>query len=173
MPPSRRRCQNTPGGHWSIRLTNNFAANSIPRRRSDFPWRWSWCGTAGVACCFTHWRRAEEKPYAASSHKMERRPPARRILGTNGNYCAVPEAGVPNMTRFHITLIIALALGAMTLALGQFFLFASMVVAFLIVAGLGVALPQLRFFGPFICRGTSTPRCVARTFAHAPEAGSP
>ena len=76
------------------------------------------------------------------------------------------------MTRFHITLIIALALGAMTLAMGQFFLFASVVVAFLIMAGLGVALPQLRFFGPFICSGAGTRRYVALTFDDGPDAGS-
>jgi peptidoglycan/xylan/chitin deacetylase (PgdA/CDA1 family) len=76
------------------------------------------------------------------------------------------------MTRFHITLIIALALGAATLASGQFLWFAVVAIALLVVAGLGVAFPQMRFFGPFICRGANTRRCVALTFDDGPDASS-
>ena len=47
-----------------------------------------------------------------------------------------------------------------------------MAVAFLIVVGLGVAIPQLSFFGTFICRGTNSQRCVALTFDDGPDARS-
>jgi peptidoglycan/xylan/chitin deacetylase (PgdA/CDA1 family) len=76
------------------------------------------------------------------------------------------------MTRFQITLIIALALGAATLAFGQFLWFAVVAIAFLVVAGLGVAFPQMRFFGPFICRGNRSVRQVALTFDDGPDASS-
>jgi peptidoglycan/xylan/chitin deacetylase (PgdA/CDA1 family) len=76
------------------------------------------------------------------------------------------------MTRFHITLIVALVLGAVMLAFGQSGTFAGVVGGFLVVAGLGVAFPQMRFFGPFICRGPSARRCVALTFDDGPDASS-
>lgn len=76
------------------------------------------------------------------------------------------------MTRFHITLIVALVLGAVMLAFGQSGAFAGVVGGFLVVAGLGVAFPQMRFFGPFICRGPSVRRCVALTFDDGPDASS-
>jgi len=41
------------------------------------------------------------------------------------------------------------------------------------VVGLGVAIPQLRFFGPFVCRGDATPeRAVALTFDDGPDPAS-
>ena len=44
--------------------------------------------------------------------------------------------------------------------------------AFLIVTGLGVAFPQMRFFGPYICRGTEARKQVALTFDDGPDARS-
>src|SRR5260221_6136980 len=78
----------------------------------------------------------------------------------------------PAMTRFHITAIVALACGAFALGLRNFVLFAAVAVVFLIVAGFGVAFPQLDFFGRFICRGSGLRRCAALTFDDGPDADS-
>src|SRR5260221_862439 len=78
----------------------------------------------------------------------------------------------PAMTRFHITAIVALACGAFALGLRNFVLFAAVAVVFLIVAGFGVAFPQLDFFGRFICRGSGLRRCAALTFDDRPDAHS-
>jgi len=42
----------------------------------------------------------------------------------------------------------------------------------LVVIGLGVTLPQLQLFGPFVCRGVSNQRRVALTFDDGPDARS-
>jgi peptidoglycan-N-acetylglucosamine deacetylase len=76
------------------------------------------------------------------------------------------------MTRFHITLIVAALFGALALAFGNFILTGAVVAALLAVVGLGVAFPQLSFFGKFICRGKTSRRCVALTFDDGPDARS-
>jgi peptidoglycan/xylan/chitin deacetylase (PgdA/CDA1 family) len=76
------------------------------------------------------------------------------------------------MTRFHIVMMIALLLGALALTLGQVAAFVGVVITLLAVLGLGVAIPQLRLFGPFVCRGAPERRCVALTFDDGPDARS-
>jgi len=76
------------------------------------------------------------------------------------------------MSRFHITLIIALLLAAVALASGSFFLLVTAMVALIFRVGLGVAIPQMNFFGPFICRGDNSQRRVALTFDDGPDARS-
>jgi len=76
------------------------------------------------------------------------------------------------MTRFHIAVIGATLLGAAALLLGNRPLFVVVVLALLAVIGLGVALPQLSLFGPFVCRGTGAQRRVALTFDDGPDARS-
>ena len=76
------------------------------------------------------------------------------------------------VSRFHITLGIALLLAAAALALGKATLAILVAITFLILAGLGVALPQMQFFGPFICRGTAVNKRVALTFDDGPDADS-
>lgn len=73
------------------------------------------------------------------------------------------------MTRFHIVAIVAVILGATALALHQFILFGAVIFAFAIVISFGVAIPQLQLFGNFICRGSSSRRCVALTFDDGPD----
>jgi peptidoglycan/xylan/chitin deacetylase (PgdA/CDA1 family) len=51
-------------------------------------------------------------------------------------------------------------------------LFSGVVVAFLAVVAIGVKTPQLRFFGPYVCRGLGARRCVALTFDDGPDARS-
>ncbi|MEJ0090251.1 MAG: polysaccharide deacetylase family protein [Limisphaerales bacterium] len=76
------------------------------------------------------------------------------------------------MSRFHITLVIALLLAAVALALGSVFLFVTAVVALLFRVSLGVAIPQMSFFGPFLCSGDNSQRRVALTFDDGPDARS-
>ena len=73
------------------------------------------------------------------------------------------------MTRFHILAIVAALSGAAALALHQAALCGVVVAALLIVIGLGVAFPQLSLFGPFVCRGNASRRCVALTFDDGPD----
>jgi peptidoglycan/xylan/chitin deacetylase (PgdA/CDA1 family) len=73
------------------------------------------------------------------------------------------------MSRYRIGAIIALALGAMAYAFGQPNLCWLVFAGFVVLTGLGVALPQFRFFGPFVCRGNSTRRQVALTFDDGPD----
>jgi len=76
------------------------------------------------------------------------------------------------MTRFHITALGALLLGLLAWAIGSVAWLCGVMVAFLVVLGLGVAFPQMRFFGPFVCRGMSSRPCVALTFDDGPDAHS-
>lgn len=82
------------------------------------------------------------------------------------------ESGVPTMTRFQIITIIALPLAALALVLGYLVLLIVALVAFGVVIGLGVTLPQLSLFGPYICQGNPSKRCIALTFDDGPDSRS-
>jgi len=73
------------------------------------------------------------------------------------------------MTRFHLAVIGAVLLGLLTWAMGSIALLVVVVAAFFVVTGLGVAFPQMRFFGPFVCRGVGSRQCVALTFDDGPD----
>ena len=73
------------------------------------------------------------------------------------------------MTRFHVTLATMLLLAAAALAMGSMLMLALVIAVFLVVGGLGVALPQMQFFGPFICRGGGVDRRIALTFDDGPD----
>jgi peptidoglycan/xylan/chitin deacetylase (PgdA/CDA1 family) len=73
------------------------------------------------------------------------------------------------MTRFHFIAVLAALCGAMALWWHNFILFGVVIFALLIVLGLGVAIPQLKLFGPFICRGSNARRAVALTFDDGPD----
>jgi peptidoglycan/xylan/chitin deacetylase (PgdA/CDA1 family) len=76
------------------------------------------------------------------------------------------------MSRYRICAIIALVLCAVAWGTGHPALCWVVVVAFPILVGFGVAFPQLRFFGKFICRGSRLRRQVALTFDDGPDARS-
>ena len=76
------------------------------------------------------------------------------------------------MTRFHITLLLAANLAALAAASGNWLWLTAVVVAMFLMIGLGVALPQMKFFGPFICEGDSSKKQVALTFDDGPDARS-
>lgn len=73
------------------------------------------------------------------------------------------------MTRFHVIAIITTIAGATAIALGSHLALGIIVAAFAIVMGFGVALPRWRMFGPFICQGDNSQRCVALTFDDGPD----
>lgn len=76
------------------------------------------------------------------------------------------------MSRFHQVLISALLLGGLAVICGKMILLAAVIGTFVLITSLGVAFPQLRFFGPFLCRGDVSRRCVALTFDDGPDACS-
>ena len=76
------------------------------------------------------------------------------------------------ITRFHITLFLAANLAALSVASGNWLWLAAVAVAMFFVIGLGVALPQMKFFGPFICEGDASKKQVALTFDDGPDARS-
>jgi len=73
------------------------------------------------------------------------------------------------MSRYRICAIIAIVLGGLAIASGKaawcWWIFA----ALSLLIGLGVAFPQLSFFGPFICRGSTDSRQIALTFDDGPD----
>lgn len=73
------------------------------------------------------------------------------------------------MTRFHVIAIVTALASATAIALGSFLALGVIVAVFAIVMGLGVALPQWRMFGPFICEGDASQRRVALTFDDGPD----
>lgn len=73
------------------------------------------------------------------------------------------------VTRFHFIAVLAFVTASVALACGQWLLLPAAFAALFIAIGLGVAIPQLSFFGPFICRGNSARRQVALTFDDGPD----
>jgi len=78
----------------------------------------------------------------------------------------------PTLTRFHIVAMIAVLLGTLALGFGHGVMFGAVVLALLLVIGLGSAIPQMSLFGPFVCHGARWRRCVALTFDDGPDARS-
>ncbi|MGC3961197.1 MAG: polysaccharide deacetylase family protein [Verrucomicrobiota bacterium] len=76
------------------------------------------------------------------------------------------------MTRFHFIALLAAAVAAVALACGQWGLLIATLLALFTAIGLGVTIPQLRFFGNFICSGNPAKRQVALTFDDGPDARS-
>ena len=62
------------------------------------------------------------------------------------------------MTRFHTSALVAAILIIAALGTAEWWLIYATLAAFFIVMGLGVAIPQLRFFGTYICRGDPAKR---------------
>jgi peptidoglycan/xylan/chitin deacetylase (PgdA/CDA1 family) len=74
------------------------------------------------------------------------------------------------MTRYRAVQVAALVLAGLAVSQGQIAWVGVVVAALGGVVGLGVAIPQLRFFGPFVCRGEGTrDRAVALTFDDGPD----
>lgn len=76
------------------------------------------------------------------------------------------------MTRYLVVRILAALLGVVAWAFGGLLWLLAVVVALLTVTALGVVMPRLQFFGPFVCHGAGQQRRVALTFDDGPDAGS-
>lgn len=76
------------------------------------------------------------------------------------------------MKRYQIAILLAVALCIPALIHRNFTFAAFVIFVLLIVMGFGVAIPELRFFGDFICRGSRKKRRVALTFDDGPDADS-
>ena len=76
------------------------------------------------------------------------------------------------MSRFNILTIVAVPLGTLALGFGNPGLFGAILAGWLIITGLGVAIPKLRLFGPYQCRGTGSEKRVALTFDDGPDSRS-
>ncbi len=76
------------------------------------------------------------------------------------------------MSRYRISLLVAALLCVLEVARGQPALCWAILTALTILVGLGVAWPQLSFFGRFICRSQNSRRQVALTFDDGPDARS-
>jgi peptidoglycan-N-acetylglucosamine deacetylase len=78
----------------------------------------------------------------------------------------------PGLTRFHVVAAVAIVLGIAAALKANMVLLALTIAAFAIAIGLGVTFPQIRLFGPFICRGAGPGKRVALTFDDGPDARS-
>ena len=76
------------------------------------------------------------------------------------------------MSRYRICAIIAFVLCGLACLSGHPAFCWVVALAFTILVGLGVAFPQMSFFGTFICRGSSSRRQVALTFDDGPDSRS-
>ncbi len=76
------------------------------------------------------------------------------------------------MSRYHFVRPLALLLPIVALVFEGWMAFGIVVIALLVVLGLGAAVPQLRFFGPFICLGNPLRRQVTLTFDDGPDTRS-
>jgi peptidoglycan/xylan/chitin deacetylase (PgdA/CDA1 family) len=73
------------------------------------------------------------------------------------------------MTRFHIVAALAIIYGAVALWNHNYVLLAAAAIALLFMMGLGVAIPKLKLFGPFVCAGDASRQGVALTFDDGPD----
>ena len=73
------------------------------------------------------------------------------------------------VTRFHFIALLATLIASVGLASGQWVLVSASFFTLFLAIGLGVAIPQLSFFGEFICHGKSDKRQVALTFDDGPD----
>jgi peptidoglycan/xylan/chitin deacetylase (PgdA/CDA1 family) len=73
------------------------------------------------------------------------------------------------LTRFHFAVAATLVLLALTIVWRSIALGIATALALVITIGLGVAFPQLRLFGPFICWGAGDQKRVALTFDDGPD----
>ena len=73
------------------------------------------------------------------------------------------------MNRFHATTIVAGLLCLLAIGLDRTPLLLAVIGVYVVLAGFGVAIPQMQFFGPCICRAKTDCKCVALTFDDGPD----
>ncbi|HTB84008.1 MAG TPA: polysaccharide deacetylase family protein [Candidatus Sulfotelmatobacter sp.] len=75
-------------------------------------------------------------------------------------------------SRFAVIVVLFVCAFSAAILRHSFFLMEFLPVVFFVVLGFGVAIPQLRFFGNFICSGNGSKKHVALTFDDGPDANS-
>jgi peptidoglycan/xylan/chitin deacetylase (PgdA/CDA1 family) len=73
------------------------------------------------------------------------------------------------MSRFIVLIVLFLGAFSAAVALHKVFLMEALPVAFFVLFGLGVTVPQLRLFGNFICASRWSKKQVALTFDDGPD----
>lgn len=73
------------------------------------------------------------------------------------------------MRPFHIVAALAFVGEVIAIQLHHMAWAYAAAIVFFVLTGCGVAIPQLRYFGPFICRGRSQGKQVALTFDDGPD----
>jgi peptidoglycan/xylan/chitin deacetylase (PgdA/CDA1 family) len=73
------------------------------------------------------------------------------------------------LNRFFIISALFLSAFSAAVALDKTFLMEALLAAFFVLFGLGIAIPQLRLFGNFICSGGWSKKQVALTFDDGPD----
>lgn len=69
-------------------------------------------------------------------------------------------------------MLLAILCGAVAWWWQSVLLFSGVVLAFLTIVGFGAVIPRWSLFGPYICHGTDSRRCVSLTFDDGPDARS-
>jgi peptidoglycan/xylan/chitin deacetylase (PgdA/CDA1 family) len=75
-------------------------------------------------------------------------------------------------SRFAVIVVLFVCAFSVAMVRHYIFLMEFLPVVFFVVFGLGVAIPQLRFFGNFVCSGNRSKKQVALTFDDGPDANS-
>ena len=73
------------------------------------------------------------------------------------------------MSRFALLIVAAVIFSVGAFVLHHFILGWAVIVVLLLVMGLGVAIPQLRLFGNFICSGNKSKKQISLTFDDGPD----
>ena len=73
------------------------------------------------------------------------------------------------MSRYHLVFVLAAVLWIITWIIGSAGLAILVGIWLACMVGLGVTFPQLKFFGPYICRGSMMGKRVALTFDDGPD----
>lgn len=73
------------------------------------------------------------------------------------------------LTRFHLLALNTLFLCGAALMLKSVALFVAVLIVYVVLLGLGVTFPQMKLFGPFVCKGKGDRREVSLTFDDGPD----
>ena len=73
------------------------------------------------------------------------------------------------MNRSHIVRLSIVLLLALAVWSRNGWVFAGVAIVIITIISLGVKVPQLGLFGPYVCRGSGSKRCVALTFDDGPD----
>ena len=73
------------------------------------------------------------------------------------------------MSRFHLTAIASITIAGTAFSAGWHAVALTSLIILAIAIGLGVAIPQMRFFGPFICGSKTAEKVIALTFDDGPD----